>query len=184
MKTPDGELPEILSSEEVYAGRTFSVTVDGLREAGKEYRREIVRHPGSGCVVVLFDDDTVALVRQYRHPARAYLLEIPAGSRRSDAEPPADCARRELEEELGVTAGNLELLAGFYPSPGFCAEKMWVYLATNLSEAQQNLDEDEFIEIVRIPFREALVMIERGEIEDAKTIIGITLASSRGEVQT
>lgn len=177
------KLPEILSSKESYAGRTFSVSVDTMREAGKEYTREIVRHPGSGCIVALFDDDTVALVRQYRHAARKYLLEIPAGSRRNSEELPEECAHRELEEELGVTAAKLELLAEFYPSPGFCAEKMWVYLATELSATQQNLDDDEFIDIVRIPFQEILTMIEKGEIEDAKTIIGITLASSRRELR-
>lgn len=184
MTTSDEKLPEVLSSENVYAGRTFSVSVDTVREAKVEYKREIVRHPGSGCVVALFDDDTVAFVRQYRHPAREYLLEIPAGSRRSAEELPEDCARRELEEELGVKAERLELLAEFYPSPGFCAEKMWVYLATELSETEQNLDDDEFVEIVRISFREARAMIERGEIEDAKTIIGIALASSRRNLRS
>ncbi|MBA2340179.1 MAG: NUDIX hydrolase [Pyrinomonadaceae bacterium] len=184
MNTSGEKLPEVLSSEDVYAGRTFSVSVDTVRETGARYKREIVHHPGSGCVVALFDDDTVALVRQYRHAARKYLLEIPAGSRRNTEESPEDCAHRELEEELGVTAGSLELLAEFYPSPGFCAEKMWVYLASELTQTQQNLDEDEFIDIVRIPFQEARVMIARGEIEDAKTIIGITLASSRSNRRT
>jgi len=178
MDTSGKEAPEVTSSEDVYQGRVITVSIDRVREGGAEYEREIVRHPGSGTVVPAFDDGTIGLVRQYRHPAVKYLLEIPAGSR-DPFESPEECARRELEEELGVVAGRVELLTEFFVSPGFCAEKMWVYLATDLTETQASPEDDEHLEIVRLPLARALEMIATGEIEDAKTIIGLTLAAQR-----
>src|SRR6185369_13381800 len=123
-------------------------------------------------------DGTVALVRQYRHPAVKYLLELPAGTL-NDRERPEVGAARELEEELGLVSGNLEKLSEFFVSPGFCAEKMWLYLATDLKQTEQRLEEDEVIEIVRLPIDRALQMVSEGEIEDAKTIIGLLLAAPR-----
>ena len=176
MDTSDKEAPEVLSSEDVFRGRVFAVSVDRVRERGNEYAREVVRHPGSGVVLPLHDDGTVSLVRQYRHPAVKYLLEAPAGSR-GQFESPEDCARRELEEELGLVAGRLELLAEFFVSPGFCAEKMWLYLATDLTETKSNPEDDEQLEVVRLPLERALEMVSTNEIEDAKTIIGVILAA-------
>ncbi|HKE60125.1 MAG TPA: NUDIX hydrolase, partial [Pyrinomonadaceae bacterium] len=125
-----------------------------------------------------FDDDTVALVRQYRHPARRYLLEAPAGTL-EEGERPEVGAARELEEELGFVAARWERISEFFVSPGFCVEKMWVFLATELSATSQRLDDDEILEVERIPFSQALEMITKGEIEDAKTIIGLMLAAPR-----
>ena len=170
--------PQILDSKEIFHGRVFDVTVDAIREGDKTYQREIVHHPGSAVIVPVFDDGTIALVRQYRHPALRYLLEAPAGTLQR-GEVPEDGAARELEEELGVVAGRLEKLSEFFVSPGFCEEKMWVYLATELTETEQRLEDDEIIEVVRIPFSQALGMITTGEIEDAKTIIGIMLSAPR-----
>ena len=170
--------PQILDSRESFRGRVFDVTVDTIREGDNTYQREIVHHPGSAVIVPVFDDGTVALVRQYRHPAVRYLLEAPAGTLRR-GEMPEDGAARELEEELGVVAGRLEKLSEFFVSPGFCEEKMWVFLATQLTETKQQLDDDEILEVVRLPFSQALSMITTGEIEDAKTIIGIMLAAPR-----
>ena len=181
MDTSDKETPEVLASEDVYRGRIFSVSVDTVCEGGQEYQREIVRHPGSAVIVPVYDDGTVALVRQYRHPAVRYLLEVPAGSR-GNFEPPEECAARELEEELGVVAERMEKLTEFFVSPGFVSEKMWVYLATDLTETAQNPEDDEFIEIVRMPFSRAFEMIAAGEIEDAKTIIGLMLAALRLDI--
>jgi ADP-ribose diphosphatase len=178
MDTSHKEAPEVLSSEDVFKGRVFTVSVDRVRESGREVVRDVVRHAGSAAIVAVFDDGTVGLVRQYRHPAVKYLLEIPAGSR-DDFEPPEECAARELEEELGVVAGRLEKLAEFFVSPGFCAEKMWVYLATDLTETEQRPEEDEELEIVRVRLERAAEMIDAGEIEDAKTIIGLTTAAAR-----
>jgi ADP-ribose pyrophosphatase len=172
------DCPQILGSKEIFRGRVFDVTVDTIREGDRTYQREIVHHPGSAVIIPLFEDGTTALVRQYRHPAVKYLLEAPAGTLKQD-EVPEEGAARELEEELGYVAGGLEKLSEFFVSPGFCEEKMWVYLATDLRETQQQLDEDEIVEVVRIPFSQALSMITSGEIEDAKTIIGVMLAAPR-----
>ena len=178
MAEPITPLPEFLDSKKIFAGRVFEVTVDTVREGDKTYVREVVHHPGSAVILPAFDDGTVALVRQYRHPAVKYLLELPAGTL-NGKERPEDGASRELEEELGVRAGKLEKLSEFFVSPGFCEEKMWLYLATDLTETEQRLEDDEFIEVVRLPINRALQMITDGEIEDAKTIIGLMLAAPR-----
>nr|MBA2734463.1 NUDIX hydrolase [Acidobacteriota bacterium] len=138
----------------------------------------VVHHPGGAGVVAVFDDGTIPLVRQYRHPTMRYVLELPAG-RLDPPERPEECAARELEEEIGVRAGCLEKLAEFFSTPGFCEEKLWVYLATDLTETTQNLEADEMLEIVRVPFSRAFEMIADGEIEDAKTIIGLMMAAPR-----
>jgi ADP-ribose pyrophosphatase len=174
----DRDAPEILSTEELYQGEQIGLSIVAFREQGMVQRREIVRHPGSAAIVAAFDDGTIALVRQYRHPAVRYLLELPAGTL-DDKEPPEEGAARELEEELGLVAGKMEKLSEFYISPGFCEEKMWLYLATDLTETAQRLEDDEMIEVVRLPIERALQMITDGEIEDAKTIIGLMLAAPR-----
>ena len=178
MSTPQRELPKILSSQKVFEGRVFNVTVDTVSEGELTYQREVVHHNGSAVIVPIFDDGTVALVRQYRHPAVRYLLEAPAGTL-AKGERPEIGAARELKEELGLVAAQLEKLSEFFVSPGFCEEKMWVYLATELSEGEQALEDDEIIDVVRLPIAEALEMITSGEIEDAKTIIGLMLAAPR-----
>ena len=177
------DTPEFIDSKKVFAGRVFDVTVDTVREHGEIYIREIVHHKGSAVILPAFDDGTIALVRQYRHPAVKYLLELPAGTL-NERERPEEGAARELEEELGMRAGRLEKLSEFFVSPGFCEEKMWLYLATDMTACEQKLEDDEFIEIVRVPIDRALQMITDGEIEDAKTIIGLLLASPRLGVAT
>jgi len=174
----DSDAPKIIGSEQVFAGRVFNVTVDTVREDDVTYIRDVVHHPGSAVILPAFDDGTIALVRQYRHPAVKFLLELPAGTL-NDKERPEEGAARELEEELGVVAGKLEKLSEFFVSPGFCEEKMWLYLATGLRETAQRLDDDEKLEVVRVPVGRALQMITDGEIEDAKTIIGLMLAAPR-----
>lgn len=178
MTTPHKELPKILNSQKVFDGRVFNVTVDTINEGELTYQREVVHHPGSAVIVPIHDDGTVALVRQYRQPAVRYLLEVPAGSL-EDGERPEAGAARELQEELGLVAERLEKLSEFFVSPGFLEEKMWVYLATGLSEGESQPDEDELLEHVRLPIADALEMITSGEIQDAKTIIGLMLAAPR-----
>jgi len=178
MSTPERELPKILSSRKVFDGRVFNVTVDTVSEGELTYQREVVHHNGSAVIVPIFDDGTVALVKQYRHPAVRYLLEVPAGTLAKGERPDAGAAR-ELKEELGLVAARLEKLSEFFVSPGFCEEKMWVYLATELSEGEQALEDDEILEVVRLPIVDALEMITSGEIQDAKTIIGLMLAAPR-----
>jgi len=178
MNTSKFEPPKIVASEKIFEGRVFDVTVDTIREADKTYTREVVHHRGSAVILPAFDDGTIALVRQYRHPAVKYLLELPAGTL-NNRERPDEGAARELEEELGLVAARLEKLCEFFVSPGFLEEKMWLYLATELTETKQSLEDDELIEIVRVPIRRALQMISDGEIEDAKTIIGLMYAAPR-----
>ena len=182
MDTTHEETPEVLGGEEIYRGRVIDVALDTVREGEKTYVRECVQHPGGASVVAVFDDRTVALVRQYRHPARRYLLELPAG-RLEEGERPEDCAARELIEEVGYSAGRLEHLSEFYPTPGFCSERLWVFLATGLTQGKQQLEDDELVEVVRLPLQRALSMIASGEIEDAKTIIGLMLAAQRLGIQ-
>ncbi|HEV8427951.1 MAG TPA: NUDIX hydrolase [Pyrinomonadaceae bacterium] len=178
MTTPHKELPKIINSEKVFAGRVFNVTVDTVSEGELTYKREVVHHRGSAVIVPVHDDGTVVLVRQYRHPAVRYLLEAPAGTL-AEGERPEVGAARELQEELGLLAGRLEKLSEFFVSPGFLEEKMWVFLATELSEGTQQLDDDEVLDIVRLPIADALEMITSSEIQDAKTIIGLMLAAPR-----
>lgn len=178
MATSQKKTPEVLSSQKTYHGRKFDLSIDTVRENGRDYVREVLHHPGSAVIIPAFDDSTVALVRQYRHPTVRYLLEAPAGTL-DEGELPEEGAARELEEEVGLVAGRLEKLSEFFVSPGFCEEKMWLYLATDLTATAQRLDDDEMIEVVRLPLQRALQMISDGEIEDAKTIIGLMLAAPR-----
>lgn len=170
--------PEVISTETVYEGRVFDVRLAKIREGEAEYTREIVFHHGSCVIVPVFADNTVALVKQYRHAAKKYLLEIPAGTLKEN-ESPVDGAKREVEEEIGVVARKIEKLAEFYVSPGFLTEKMYVFLATDFKESKQNLDEDEFLSIEKFSFPQTFEMIKSGEIEDAKTITGVILAGAK-----
>lgn len=152
--------------------------MDTVREGETTYVRDVVHHPGSAVILPLYADGTVAFVRQYRHPAVRYLLELPAGTL-NRGERPEEGAARELEEELGLVSNSFTKLAEFFVSPGFCEEKMWLFLATELTETQQRLEPDEIVEVVRLPLSRALEMVTDGEIEDAKTIIGLMLAASQ-----
>ena len=169
---------KVLSSEQLYKGKVFDIRVDEIREGEIEYKREIVVHKGSAVIVPVFEDGTVALVRQYRHAAGKYLLEIAAGTL-NKGEDPEKGAIRELEEEIGVTAGKIEKISEFYVSPGFLTEKMYVFLATELTEVGQKLEDDELLTIERHTFPALIEMINNGKIEDAKSIVGIMMASSR-----
>ena len=170
--------PQTLSSTDIYKGKVFDIRSDEISEGDLVYKREIVVHKGSAVIIPVFSDRTVGLVRQYRHAAGKYLLEVPAGTLEI-GEDPLVGAIRELEEEVGVIAAIVDKLAEFYVSPGFLTEKMHLYLATGLTETAQRLDGDEVIEIERVPFAEALEMARDGRIEDAKTIVALLLAQDR-----
>src|SRR5215204_440816 len=169
--------PETLSTETIYKGKVFDIRMDEIRDGDIEYKREIVVHKGSCVVIPVFEDGTAALVRQYRHAAGKYLLEICAGTLNAGEDPEIG-ARRELEEEIGVRAEKVEKLTEFYVSPGFLTEKMHVYLATGLTEVGQKLEEDEVLTIERHAIPALLEMIRNGEIEDAKTMVGVLLAGA------
>ncbi|MBI1764880.1 MAG: NUDIX hydrolase [Acidobacteria bacterium] len=167
---------QLLTTETIFEGLVFEVVRDRLREAnGLEIVREVVRHHGGAGALPVFDDGRVALVRQYRHPAGRELLEIPAG-KLEPGETPLECATREVEQEIGWRAGRMEKLCEFYTTPGFCAERLYFYLATDLQPAAQQLDEDELVEVVYLPLAEAVQMALRGEIEDSKTLIALLWA--------
>lgn len=170
--------PEKIGQRDIYQGRVLNVRIDRVREDGIEYDREIVAHSGSAVVVPVFENGTVALVRQYRHAAGEYLLEIPAGSLEKGEDPKIGAAR-ELEEEIGVVADSIEKLTEFYVSPGFLSELMHVFVATGLTEVGQKLEYDELLTVERYSFDSLLEMIRNGDIRDAKTICGVLLASER-----
>lgn len=166
-----------LSSETVYEGKVFDVRRDRVADSGVEYDRDIVVHSGSCVIVAVYPDNSVAFVRQYRHAAEKHLLELPAGTLEA-GEDALTGAKRELEEEIGVTAKDWKKLCEFYVSPGFLTEKMYVYLATDLTETAQRLEADEILTVERIPIQNAILMSREGQIEDAKTMLGIFFAAS------
>jgi ADP-ribose pyrophosphatase len=169
-----------LGEREVWRGPLLRFTVGTfVGPSGQEFEREIVHHPGAVSVVPIVDEGTAALlVRQYRAAIDADLLEIPAGKRDVPDEPPETTARRELEEEVGMRAGRLEKLAEFYNSPGFCDERSHVYMALDLepAEASAHSEEEQFLTIERIALDDVPGLIARGELTDAKSIIGLCLA--------
>ena len=158
----------------------FSVEVDRVqRPDGQVIERETVRHPGAVAAVPLGDDGRLWLVRQYRHAVGREMLELPAGIL-EPGEDPEHCAARELAEEVGLRAGRLELLADYYSTAGSSDERVRVYLATGCERAAgAQLDPDEQLDVVEMPFAEALRMARERELEDAKTLIGILAAAQR-----
>jgi len=170
--------PQILSTETIYKGKIFDVIESEIRHDDIQYKREIVVHKGSAVIVPVFPDGTVALVRQFRYAAEQFLLEVPAGTLNKDEDPELGAAR-EVEEEIGVRAGKIEKLSEFYVSPGFLTEKMHLFLATELTETEQRLEDDEILTIERYAFPDAFDLIRSGEIQDAKTIVGLVLAGAR-----
>lgn len=170
--------PKITSKKEIYKARVFDLYSATVNEAGKEYQREIIQHRGSAVIVPIFEDKSVGMVKQFRLAADKFLLELPAGTL-DPGETPRDAAFREVEEEIGYKAETMEQLTEFYVSPGFLDEKMHVFLATEMTETGQNLDVDEILTVVRITFDDAFAKIASGEIEDAKSMVGLILAGRR-----
>ena len=148
---------------------------------GSTVTREIIRHPGAVAVVAVDDDGSVILERQYRAALDVNILEIPAGKRDIADEPPETCARRELVEETGYDAECWEMLGEFYNSPGFTDEHTTLFLATGLREVGANLQgpEEEAMELVRLPLASLWDLVSSGELDDAKSILGLSLALHR-----
>jgi ADP-ribose pyrophosphatase len=169
---------EFLKSELLLEGRAFKIRRDHLRTPdGRETNFEIVEHGGSVIMLPLDQESNLLFVRQYRHAARSNLLELPAGTRDGD-EPYEACAAREMREETGMAAGTLKKVGEFFLAPGYSTEFMAVFLATDLRPSPLPSDADEFLETVRVPLREAILMAEGGQIPDAKSLAALFLARS------
>ncbi|MCS7186651.1 MAG: NUDIX hydrolase [Armatimonadetes bacterium] len=165
----------MLESERIYDGRLIGLRRDKVKlPNGRTSTREVVVHPGAVAIVPLLSDGRVILVRQYRYAVGKILMEIPAGTLHPN-ETAEDCALRELREEIGYTAGQLEHLASIYLAPGYSTELIHVFLATNLEPASGDMDEDEFVEPVAIPLEDAISQIGEGKIQDAKTVAALLL---------
>jgi ADP-ribose pyrophosphatase len=161
----------LLRSRRVFEGTVIAVRVDELEGRDGPAAREIVEHRGAVAAVPVLPDGRVLLVRQYRHAVGGTLLEIPAGTL-EPGEAPEPALQRELAEEIGMRAGVLRHLVTFYPSPGFLTERVHVYLAQDLAPHRLPAEEDD-LEVVAVPLAEAQAMVARGEIRDAKSVIGL-----------
>ncbi len=174
----------VLDRETVYEGRIISLYRERVSmPGGGDSVRDIVRHPGAVAVVALDDEDRVVLVRQYRHPVREHLWELPAGLRDAEGEPPAETARRELAEEALLAAGRWSLLATTYNSPGFCDEEVQVYLAEDLTAADRPegfvVEHEELdLTLERVPLAEAVQWVADGRIRNGSSIVGVLAAAA------
>lgn len=163
-----------LSSERIYEGRVINLRRDKVTVMNGTSYREVVEHDGGAVVLAIDRDDRVVMVKQYRKPFDKVILELPAGKIEKD-EDPQEAALRELKEETGCLAGEVKSLGRIFPSVGYTSEILYLYMAWKLEQGQTNFDENEAIEVVKIPFREAVDMVIRGEICDAKTVAGLLI---------
>lgn len=162
-----------LDSKEIYSGKVIRVTLDtALLENGKTSLREVVHHHGGACVLAVTDNEEIYMVRQFRYAFGEELYELPAGKLEA-GEDPFEAAKRELGEECGVSATDFTPLGVLYPTVGYDTEKIYTWLARGLSSIKQHLDEDEFLDVEKIPFEKALAMVMDNTIKDSKTIAGI-----------
>lgn len=167
---------QLLRSEKIYQGRVFDVRLDELLlPNGKRVSLDIVEHPGAVTMVPVDDQGAIWFVRQYRHSTGEVLLELPAGSL-EEGEPPDECAGREMREETGMSAGELQKIGEFFLAPGYSTEFLHVYLAIDLRPAPLQPDEDEFLSVERLPIAQVYAMIEAGKFRDGKTLAALLLA--------
>lgn len=169
---------KVLNHKVVYQGRVFNTIVDEIEyDSGNKSVREVAEHPGGAVVLPFLDDGRIVFVHQFRYPLNQHVYELPAGKLDSN-EKPEVCAARELKEETGFTADKLEKLTAIFTSPGFCTEKLHIFLARGLHEGKQKLEEGEFgLTLKYIPMKEAFHMVKTNEIVDAKTIVGLFFLS-------
>lgn len=162
-----------LKQDYIYKGKIVNLRVDDAElPDGTTALREVVEHPGGVCVAALTDTQELLFVEQFRYPYMETVLELPAG-KLEYGEDPFAAGKRELLEETGAAAEHYRDLGKLYPTPGYCGEIIHMYLAENLNFSEQHLDEDEFLEVRRIPLEEAFQMVMRNEIRDSKTQVGI-----------
>ena len=169
-----------VESREIFDGYIMHVFKDTVElPNGKLAPREYMRHVGAVCVIPVLEDGSVLIERQYRYPVGEVLTEIPAGKLDHPGEDRAEAARRELREETGLSAGKWTHLTDIVTTPGFCDEMISIYLAEELTRGETDPDEDEFLNIVKMPLSELTERVMRGEIADSKTIIGALMAEKR-----
>lgn len=165
-----------VSSETVYKGRIFEITKDmALLENGETAQRDVLHHSGGVTVVAITENEEILMVRQYRYPHHKVTLEIPAG-KLEKGEEHSECGKRELLEETGYTCKSYKYLGKILPTPAYVTEVIHLYMASELEYSKQNLDKDEFLDVEKIPLKTAVEMVLNGEIDDAKTQIGILKA--------
>lgn len=173
-----------LSEDRVYQGKIISLRRDQVElENGRTVLREVVEHPGGVAILAIDELDRVLFVRQFRYAFKKVLLELPAG-KLEYGEDPRSCGIRELEEEAGLQADQFEPLASLVLTPAYLTERIHIYLAHGLHATRQRLDEDEFLTVEWIPLDQALKMALSGEIEDAKTLVGLLKYRALRELQT
>ena len=166
-----------ISSEIIFQGKLLDVRRDKvILPNGENGIREWISHPGAVCCIPLLPDGKIALIKQYRYALGKEMIELPAG-KLVMKETPEVCAIRELEEEIGYRAYKLTFLTNIHPAIGFANEKMWLYLAEDLKKTNQKLDSDEFLELIPTKLDDAIEMAWKGEITDAKTMIGLLWAN-------
>ena len=171
-----------IASRRAYSGKVLNVDVDTVRfPDGSEGQLEMVRHPGASAVVPFLsdpagDDPQVLMIRQYRYAAERYLYEIPAG-RLDEGEDPAECAKRELQEETGCRAERVEHLMTMYSTPGFTDERIHLVMATGITHGAHEREKDEFLEVEPLPLSRVLELIRDGEIVDGKTVVALLYAA-------
>jgi ADP-ribose pyrophosphatase len=170
-----------ISSKEIFKGRIITVRKDEVELIdGRRAEREVVHHNGGVAVLALDEDMNVLFVRQFRYPYGEVLLELPAG-KLEPGEDPLAAGLRELEEETGYAAGRYESLGQCYPTVGYCDEVLHLYLASDLTKTAQNLDEDEFLSVEKIPFDKAVALCLDGTIKDAKTVVAVLKANCKDD---
>ncbi len=167
---------KIIESKQLFNGKVFNLRLDQVEVDGKTYQREVIEHPGAAAIVALNTKNQVYLVEQYRSGAATDLLEIPAGGL-EDGEDAEACARRELQEEIGMIPETLTRLGGFYVAASYSSEFITIYLAQSLKPSQLAPDADEKLSMTLVPFRTALGKVLTNEITDSKTIIGLIWAA-------
>jgi ADP-ribose pyrophosphatase len=176
---PDKPSVRVVSHRRIYDGKVLSLELDEIREeGGAKALREVVRHRGSVAALPVDEDGRVVLVRQYRHPVGQALWEVPAGLLEK-GESPEQAVRREIEEEVGRRAGELEPLAVFHTTPGFCDEELHLFRASRLTETPVRPDDDEVLAVKWFSLEQAREMLRKGEVRDGKTIIALLLESER-----
>ena len=164
------EKEKLIHRAPAFEGRMLHVFDDEVEIHGHKTTREVVMHPGASAIILF--------VRQYRYAVEQPLLEIPAG-KLDGGEDPDTCAARELTEETGYKTEHMEKLGYVYTTPGFCNETIHLYLADHLVKSHQHLDQDEFLDVIRLPIDKVYQMVDRGEIYDAKTLAALAMARTR-----